>query len=56
MSLSAPSQIIFIIAVIIAIVALIGSFVAIPFVSTYPFWILLVAFVILAGACLMRGA
>jgi hypothetical protein len=56
MNLSAPSQIVFIIAVVIAIIALIGYFVVIPFISAYAFWILLLAFVILAGACLMRGA
>ena len=56
MTLSAPTQMIFIIAVVIAIIAIIGAFVAIPFVSAYAFWILVLAFVILAGACLMRGA
>ena len=47
---------IFIIAVVIAIIAIIGALVTIPFVSAYAFWILVLAFVILAGACLMRGA
>jgi hypothetical protein len=56
MTLSAPTQMMFIIAVVIAIIAIIGVFVAIPFVSAYAFWILVLAFVILAGACLMRGA
>jgi len=56
MTLSAPTQMMFIIAVVIAIIAIIGYFVSIPFVSAYAFWILVLAFVILAGACLMRGA
>ena len=56
MTLSAPSQMMFIIAVVIAIIAIIGALVTIPFVSAYAFWILVLAFVILAGACLMRGA
>lgn len=56
MTLSAPTQMIFIISVVIAVIAVIGTFVAIPFVSAYAFWILVVAFVILAGACVMRGA
>ena len=56
MTLSAPTQMIFIIAVVIAIIAIIGALVTIPFVSAYAFWILVLAFVILAGACLMRGA
>lgn len=56
MTLSAPTQMMFIIAVVVAIIAVIGYFVSIPFVSAYAFWILVVAFVVLAGACLMRGA
>ena len=56
MNLSAPSQTMFIIAVVVAIIAIIGVFVSIPFISAYAFWILVLGFVILAGACLMRGA
>jgi len=56
MKLNAPSQTIFIIAVVIAIVAVLGLFVAIPFVSLYAFWLMTLAFVILAGACVLRGA
>jgi hypothetical protein len=56
MNLSAPSQTMFIIAVVVAIIAIIGVFISIPFISAYAFWILVLAFVILAGACLMRGA
>jgi hypothetical protein len=47
----------FIIAVVIAILAVIGALVpTIPILGAYAFWILVLAFVILAGACLMRGA
>jgi len=56
MNLSAPSQMMFIIAVVVAIIAILGYFISIPFISAYAFWILVLAFVILAGACLMRGA
>lgn len=56
MTLNAPSQMVFIIAVVIAIVAVLGYFVAIPFVSTYAFWILVLGFVVLAGGVLMKGA
>jgi len=56
MTLNAPSQMVFIIAVIIAIVAVIGYFVVIPFVSTYAFWILVLGFVVLAGGVIMKGA
>jgi hypothetical protein len=56
MKLNAPSQTVFIIAVVIAVIAVIGLFVTIPFISLYAFWVMTLAFVILAGACLMRGA
>lgn len=56
MKLNAPSQTVFIIALIIAVLAIIGLFVTIPFVTVYAFWVMTLAFVILAGACLMRGA
>lgn len=55
MNLSAPSQVVFWIAVIIAIIAILGMLVAIPFVTQYAFWILLLGFIVLAGGCLMRG-
>ncbi|MBL8594032.1 MAG: hypothetical protein JNK01_15210 [Devosia sp.] len=56
MTLNAPSQTMFIVAVVIAIIALLGAIVSIPFVSTYAFWILIVAFLVLAGAVMMKGA
>ncbi|MDP1732618.1 MAG: hypothetical protein Q8L54_15875 [Devosia sp.] len=56
MTLNAPSQVVFIIAVIIAIIAVIGVLVTIPFVSAYAFWILVLAFIVLAGGVLMKGA
>jgi hypothetical protein len=56
MNLSAPSQIVFWIAVIVAIVAIVGTFVAIPVVTPYAFWVAILAFVILAGGNLMKSA
>lgn len=56
-NLSAPTQLIFIIAVVIAIVALIGYFVpTIAFIGAYAFWIMTLAFIVLAGGVLLRGA
>jgi hypothetical protein len=55
MTLNAPKQIVFIIAVVLAVLALLGYFVAIPFVSTYAFWILLIGFIVLAGGVMMKG-
>ena len=55
MNLNAPSQTLFIIAVILAVLALLGVLVAIPFVSAYAFWILLLGFIVLAAGVLMKG-
>jgi hypothetical protein len=55
MNLSAPSQAVFWIAVVIVIIAIIGTFVAIPVISPYAFWIAVLGFIVLAGGCLMRG-
>jgi hypothetical protein len=55
MQLSAPTQVVFIIAVILAVLAVIGVFVSIPFVSAYAFWFAIVGFVVLAAGCLMKG-
>ena len=55
MSLSAPTAPIFWISVILFLLALIGYFVVIPFVSLYAFWIAIVAFIVLAAGCLMKG-
>lgn len=56
MNLNAPSQVVFWIAVVVAVIAIIGTFVAIPVVSTYAFWVAILAFVILAGGTLMKNA
>ena len=56
MNLNAPSQVVFWIAVIIAVVAIISTFVAIPVISAYAFWVAILAFIVLAGGVLLKGA
>lgn len=56
MSLNAPSQIIYIIALIIAIIALLMFFNVIAFIPVAAFWVMTLAYVVLAAACLMKGA
>lgn len=53
--LNAPSQVIFLVSLILAIVAVIGVFVVIPFVTLYAFWIAIVAYVVLALGCVLKG-
>lgn len=56
MNLSAPTQLMFIIAVVLAIIALIGFFVpTIAIIGVYAFWIMTLAFVVLAAGVLFRG-
>ncbi|MEX2128890.1 MAG: hypothetical protein WD871_11725 [Xanthobacteraceae bacterium] len=56
MNLNAPTQIVFIISLIIAVLALIGHFVpTIPYVSSYSFWLAIIGYVVLAAGCMMKG-
>ena len=56
LNLNAPTQIVFIIAVVIAVIALIGYFVpTIAIIGVYSFWIMTVAFIVLAAGVLFRG-
>ncbi|MDR0761439.1 MAG: hypothetical protein LBF13_00165 [Campylobacteraceae bacterium] len=48
MRLSAPTQVIFLITLLVAIVAVLGQFVAIPVITPYSFWFLTAAYVLLA--------
>jgi len=55
MNLSAPTQVVFIISLILAVLALIGHFVNIPIVTQYQFWIAIAGYVVLAAGCMMKG-
>jgi hypothetical protein len=55
MKLSAPKQITFWIAVVIAALGVIAKLVSIPVLSPYPGWLLLLAFVVLAAGNLVDG-
>ena len=56
MNLSAPSTVVFWIAVAIAVLAIIGYFApTIPVIGAYAFWIAILGFVVLAGGVLMKG-
>lgn len=55
MKLSAPKQITFWIAVAVAVVGIVASLVTIPVLSGFAFWIVVVAFVLLALGCFING-
>jgi hypothetical protein len=55
MNLNAPTHVVFNIALIIAVLALIGNFVMVPFVSEFKFWFAMAAYIVLAAACVLKG-
>ena len=56
MKLSAPTQAVFYLAVVLAVLSLIGTFVTIPYLTQYGFWILLVGFAVLVFGNTTTGA
>ena len=55
MKLTPPTKNVFWIATVLAALGLVASFVAIPFVSTYAFWFVVVGFVLLWLGNAMKG-
>jgi hypothetical protein len=56
MNLSAPTMPVFLVSVVLAVLALLGHFASIPFVTLYQFWIAIAAYVVLCIGCLLKGA
>lgn len=56
MELSAPKQIVFIIAIVLAVISLLPV-IGIPLaaIGAYSYWILLVAFIVLAAGNVLKG-
>jgi len=55
MNLSPPTTAVFTISVVLAVLAIIGTFVAIPVISANAFWVAIIAYIILAVGNLFRG-
>jgi hypothetical protein len=55
MKLTPPKKSTFYVALLLAVLALVGTFVAIPVVSTYAFWLALAAYVVLAAGNYVKG-
>ena len=55
MQISAPKQITFWIAVVIAVVGLLAKLVTIPVLTGFAFWLVVIAFIVLAAGNLMEG-
>ncbi len=56
MTLNAPTQIVYFIALVIAIIALLMFLNVITFIPVAAFWVMTLAYVVLAVACLLKGA
>ena len=55
MQLSAPTTAVFIITVIIAIIGILSALGALAFLPIAGVWIMTLAYVVLAAACLLKG-
>ena len=53
--LNAPTQMVFLISLALAVLAILALFVTIPVVSAYAFWVAIIAYVVLAAGCLMKN-
>jgi hypothetical protein len=55
MRLNAPTQMVFLISLVLAVLAIAGHFVLIPYVTAYQFWVAIAGYAVLAAACVMKG-
>ena len=55
MRLTPPKKIVFLISLILFIISLVAHFVDIPFATQYQYWIMLVAYVLLAAGVALKG-
>jgi len=55
MNLSPPTTAVFMVSLILAVFAVISTFVAIPLISAHAFWVAIVAYIILAVGNVFRG-
>jgi hypothetical protein len=55
MNISAPKQLTFWIAVIVAALGVLASLLTIPVLSGFAFWLVVIGFIILAAGNLMEG-
>ncbi|MCK5034059.1 MAG: hypothetical protein KAS18_10510 [Calditrichia bacterium] len=55
MKLNAPTKNFWWISIILVVLGVVGQFVAIPFISVYAFWFVIVGFIILALSTVLKG-
>ena len=55
MELSAPKTITFVIALVIALLAVLAALNALTFIPIASVWLMAIAFIVLAAGCLLKG-
>jgi hypothetical protein len=55
MNLSAPTQVVFFLSLVLAILAVIGFLGALPAIAAYSFWLAIAAYVVLALGNILAG-
>jgi hypothetical protein len=53
--LNAPTQLVFLISLVLAVLGVLAIFITIPFVSGYAFWFVTAGYVVLALGCVLKG-
>jgi len=56
MNLSAPTQVVFLISLVIAVIGVLAGLAIIPGLPIAAFWIIAVGYIVLAVGCLLKGA
>jgi len=55
MTLSAPKQVVWIVALVLGVLGIVGKFTTVAFITAYGFWLVAVAFVILTLSTALKG-
>lgn len=55
MKISAPTKMVWLISLILAVLGLLSTFIAIPFISVNAFWFVLVGYVLLFLGTVLKG-
>jgi len=55
MNLSAPTTMVFVISIVLAILAVLSTFMPLPIIGEYKFWVAIAAYMILACGNIFRG-
>jgi hypothetical protein len=56
MNLSAPTQVVFLISLVLAVIGVLAGLAIIPGLPISAFWIVTIAYIVLAVGCLLKNA